>query len=55
MAAMMRLKATVNTVFGYRLSVKKTGVISKLKLKLVASETELGINCVLKAQVKACG
>jgi hypothetical protein len=33
-----------NTVFGYRFSVKKTRIISKLKLKFVASETELGIN-----------
>jgi hypothetical protein len=32
-----------NTVFGFRFSVKKTGVIRKLKLKFVALETELGI------------
>ncbi len=55
MAAMMRLKTPINTVIGYRFSVKKTRIISRLKLKLVASEIELGTNCVLKAQVKACG
>ena len=31
------------SVFGYRFSVKKTRIIIKLKLKLVALETELGI------------
>jgi len=30
-------------VFEFRFSVKKTRIISKLKLKLVALETELGI------------
>ena len=32
-----------NTVFGFRFSVKKVRIISKLKLKFVAFETELGI------------
>jgi hypothetical protein len=31
------------SVFGYRFSVKKTRIISMLKLKFVALETELGI------------
>jgi hypothetical protein len=31
------------SVFGYWFSVKKTRIISKLKLKLVTLETELGI------------
>jgi len=31
------------TVFGFLFSVKKVRIISKLKLKLVAFETELGI------------
>jgi hypothetical protein len=31
------------SVFGFRFSVKKTRIISKLKLKFVAFETELGI------------
>ena len=31
----------LNTVIGYRFSAKKTRIIIKLKLKLVALETEL--------------
>ena len=37
-------RVTAFSVFGFRFSVKKTRIISKLKLKLVALETELGIN-----------
>jgi hypothetical protein len=31
------------SVFGFRFSVKKTRIISRLKLKFIAFETELGI------------
>jgi hypothetical protein len=37
------------SVFGFRFSVKKTRIISKLKLKFVALETELGISELPKA------
>jgi len=42
-ATLSIIKPAFNTVFGFRFSVKKTRIISKLKLKFVALETELGI------------
>ncbi len=44
-------KRYYNTVFGYRFSVKKTRIISKFKLKLVALETEL-INTLRRATAR---
>jgi hypothetical protein len=43
MGAAVAAVTGINAVFGFRFSVKNTRIISNLKLKLVALETELGM------------